>query len=137
MRCFKQLIVLLVVICFSQLVKANKGGNGEKKSLHCSLHGYVMDAVTGKPVMGVTVSVSSNKLHIGKEMQSDASGHFHFAKLPQGQVTLMFEKKGYKLFKREPLSLKEGTVAKISVEVSPIEEDGGSEIWHPFLKFLD
>ncbi|MEO5997169.1 MAG: carboxypeptidase-like regulatory domain-containing protein [Chitinophagaceae bacterium] len=133
---FKQLLMLLIVVCFSQLLKANNGENGEKKSIEVCVHGYVMDAVTRKPVTGVTVSVSSGKIRAGKEIQSDAAGCFTFAKLPPGNVTLMFEKKGYKLFKRDLVSVKEGTVTKISVDFQPVE-DGGNEMWHPLLKLLD
>lgn len=136
MSTFKQLLLLLVVICYSQLLKANNGENGEKKSLEVSVHGYVMDAITRKPVTGVTVSVCSNKLQANKEIQSNAEGYFTFAKLPAGNVTLMFEKKGYKMFKRDLTSVKEGSVTKISVDFQPIE-DGGNEMWHPLLKLLD
>lgn len=137
MKIYKQLFVFLLAICISTIIKANNGDNGEKKNPEGTVNGYVMDAVTRKPVHGVTVCVSSNKLQNGQEMKSDASGYFHFAKLPVGQVTLMFEKKGYKLFKRNVLPVKDGTVIKISVEVQPIpgkEED--NELWHPLFKLL-
>ena len=137
MRTLKQLFLLAAVTCSSQLVRANNGETGEKKSMEGSLHGYVMDAVTRKPVTGVTVYVSSNKLQGGKEIQSDAAGYFHFAKLPPGEVTLMFEKKGYKLFKRDVLSVKEGLVTKISVDFQPVDEDEGNEMWHPLLKIFN
>ena len=136
MSTFKQLLMLLVIICSSQLLKANNGENGEKKSVAVCVHGYVMDAITRKPVTGVTVSLTSNKLPVSKEIQSDAAGCFTFAKLPPGNVTLMFEKKGYKMSKRDLTSIKEGSVTKISVDFQPIE-DGGNEMWHPLLKLLD
>src|SRR4051812_10512699 len=109
MKTSKQLLILLMAMSFSQLVKANNGENGEKKSIEASVQGYVMDAITRKPVTGVTVSLSSGKLRSAKEIQSDAAGCFTFAKLPAGDLTLMFAKKGYKLFKSDLLSLKEGT----------------------------
>lgn len=137
MGALKQLLLLAVLVGCNQLVKANNGETGEKKTIDGCLHGYVMDAVTRKPVTGVTVSVSSNKLQGGKEIQSDAAGYFHFAKLPPGEVTLMFEKKGYKLFKRDVLSVKEGVVTKISVDFQPVDEDSGNEMWHPLLKMLN
>lgn len=137
MRTLKQLLLLAVIICSSQLVRANTGETGEKKSIDGCLHGYVMDAVTRKPVTGVTVSVSSNKLQGGKEIQSDAAGYFHFAKLPPGEVTLMFEKKGYKMFKRDLLPVKEGVITRISVDFQPVDEDEGNEMWHPLLKMFN
>jgi hypothetical protein len=51
-------------------------------------------------------------------------------------VTILFEKKGYKLYKRDMLPLKEGTIVKMSVEVHP-EEDGNNDIWHPLFKLLN
>jgi 5-hydroxyisourate hydrolase-like protein (transthyretin family) len=136
MKISKKLLILLLIICLGQLVKANNGENGEKKSIEASVQGYVIDAITGKPVTGVTVSVSSNKLRTGKEIQSDATGCFTFAKLPPGDLTLMFAKKGYKLFKSDLLSVKEGSLTKLSIDFQPVEEDG-HEMWHPLLKLLD
>ena len=138
MRSLKHFALIVLVICCGQWAKANNGGDSEKKSIDGSLHGIVMDAITRKPVTGVTVSISSVKTQSGKEIQSDATGHFHIAKLPPGEVTLIFEKKGYKLFKRDVLAIKEGTTTSISVEVQPLaEQDGGNDIWHPFFKLLD
>ncbi len=137
MKIFKHLFIFLAAFCISTTVKANNGDNGEKKNPGCEVNGYVMDAVTRKPVHGVTICVSSDKLQTGQEIKSDASGYFHFAKLPVGQVTLMFEKKGYKLFKRNVLPVKEGAVTKISVEVQPIPiKDDDNELWHPLFKLL-
>ncbi len=145
MRSLKKLAVILTALCCSQMVKANKGGiYYERNSVEGTVQGYVMDAITRKPVTGVIVSISSNKsansnkIQPGKEIQSDATGHFNISKLPAGEVTLIFEKKGYKLFKRDLLAIKEGAITKIFIEVQPLAEDyGGNEIWHPFYKFLD
>lgn len=135
MKSFRQLLCLVTIIFCSQLVKANNGKNDEKKSKDSVVHGYVMDAVTRKPVTGVTVS--SGKLQNNKEMQSDDCGYFHFAKVPPGEVTMLFEKKGYKIYKRDVVSGKEGVITKVSVEVQPLKKDGGNESWHPLLKLLD
>ncbi|MEJ7735891.1 MAG: carboxypeptidase-like regulatory domain-containing protein [Chitinophagaceae bacterium] len=138
MPTFKRLVLLFAAMYCSHLAKADNGGNGQNKKPEGTLHGYVMDAVTRKPVIGVTVSVSSQKIPGEKEMPSDATGHFHFAKLPAGVVTLMFEKKGYKIFKRDVLAVNEGLTTKVSVEVYPIEDEGGgNEIWNPIFKLLN
>ncbi|MEJ7766406.1 MAG: carboxypeptidase-like regulatory domain-containing protein [Chitinophagaceae bacterium] len=136
MNILKQLLLLAAISCTSQLLKANKGEGIDKNSVEGCLHGYVMDAVTGKPITGVTVSVSSKKLH-GSKIQSDAAGYFHFAKLPPGEVTVMFEKKGYQLFRRDLPNVKEGVITKISVDVKPVEDDGSNELWHPLYKMLN
>ena len=137
MNTLKTLFILSAVLCCSQFVKANTGERGNKKVSEGAVHGHVMDATTRKPVGGVTVSVSSNKIQGEKEIQSDASGYFNFGKLPAGDVTIIFEKKGYKLYKRDALSLKEGTTVKMSVEVQPEDTEDENNIWHPLYKILD
>ena len=138
MRTFKQFTIIIAAICCGQVAKGNNGSHCEGKSVDGSVHGVVMDAITRRPITGVTVSISFNKSQVGKEIQSDASGHFHIPKLPAGEVTLVFEKKGYKLFKRDQLAVKEGTTTRIAIEVEPLSGDiGGNEIWHPFFKLLD
>lgn len=138
MKLFIPLLLLCILSACVQSAKADTGGNGKdnKKSVDGPVQGYVTDAVTKKPVTGVTVSVSSKKNQQGKEVQSDDCGYFHFSKVPPGEVTLMFEKKGYKVSKRD-VSAKEGGVAKVSVAVEPLDEDGGNESWHPLLKLFD
>ena len=139
MRIFKSLLFAVIIIAGSQAAKANNGDSGEKgtkKVAEGSVQGYVVDATTRKPIGGVTVSVSSTKIQREKEIQSDASGYFNFGKLPAGEVTIMFEKKGYKLYKKDVLALREGTTVKLSVEVQPDEEDT-TDIWHPLFKLLN
>jgi hypothetical protein len=129
--------MLLAVLTFSQLVKGNTGEKGNKKVSEGAVHGCVLDATTRKPVGGVTISVSSSKMQGEKEIQSDASGYFNFGKLPAGEVTIIFEKKGYKFYKRDVLSLKEGTIVKLSVEVQPDDDSDNNDIWHPLFKLLN
>ena len=136
MRCFKHLFFLLTFIGGAMVLKANTGEKGNKKASEGTVHGYVVDAATRKPVSGVIVSASSSKIQGEKEIQSDASGYFNFGKLPAGDVTLMFEKKGYKLYKRDALSLKQGTTVKLAVEVESTEDDN-NDIWHPLFKLLN
>ena len=139
MRIFKSLLFMVMIIAGSQAAKANNGNSGEKgskKAAEGSVHGYVVDASTRKPIGGVTVSVSSTKIQPEKEIQSDASGYFNFGKLPAGEVTIMFEKKGYKLYKKDVLALREGTTVKLSVEVQPDEQET-TDIWHPLFKLLN
>lgn len=138
MKLFSQLSLLFVLSACVQSAKADTGGSGKdnKKSVDGPVHGYITNTVTKKPVTGVTVSVSSNKIQQGKEIQSDDCGYFHFSKVPPGEVTLLFEKKGYKASKRD-VSAKEGGITKVSVAVEPLDEDGGNESWHPLLKLFD
>jgi hypothetical protein len=133
---FQRLLLLIAVLACSQFVKADTGEKGSKKIAEGTVHGYVMDAATRKPVGGVVISVSSSKMQGEKEIQTDATGYFNFGKLPAGEVTILFEKKGYKLYKRDVLSLKEGTTVKLAVEVQPDEEEN-NDIWHPLYKLLN
>ena len=137
MKFFSKLFLLFILNACVHYAKADTGGNGKdsKKSVDAPVHGYVTDAVTKKPITGVTVSVSSNKIQQVKEIQSDECGYFHFSKVPPGEVTLMFEKKGYKVSKRD-VSAKEGGITKVSVAVEPLDEGGGNESWHPLLKLF-
>jgi hypothetical protein len=135
MRSFKSLFILFALTGLSCLAKANTGEKGNKKLSEGSVHGYVVDATTRKPIGGVTISVSSSKLQGDKEIQSDAAGYFNFGKLPAGEVTIMFEKKGYKLYRKDAMALREGTTVRISVEVEP--ESDNDDIWHPLFRLMN
>jgi hypothetical protein len=133
MRTFKTLLLLLCVIVFSQALKANCGDRDKKKLPEGLLHGYIIDAETKKPLSGVSVSLSSRN-QADKEIVSDAAGYFNFGKIPAGDLTLLFGKKGYKFYRRNALALKEGTTVKMSVEVQP--ESEAADTWNPLFHFL-
>jgi len=87
------------------------------------LHGYVTDAVTKKPVQGVTVSAMTSKGTASPvEVVTDADGYFHFSQLPAQLVNLQFEKKGYQVCRRSGVLVQEKNSIKINVEFS--REDG-------------
>src|SRR5687768_10438420 len=106
MRTFKTLLLLFCVLTFSHVLKANTGEKDKKKLSEGLIHGYIVDAETKKPLGGVSVSLSSRKMPADKEIVSDAAGYFNFGKIPAGDLTLIFEKKGYKFYKRDTLALK-------------------------------
>ncbi|MFI5152391.1 MAG: carboxypeptidase-like regulatory domain-containing protein [Chitinophagales bacterium] len=91
----------------------------------CLLQGYVKDAVTKKPVQGVLVSVTSPGSTLPKEVVTDADGFFHFSDLPFSQINLQFGKKGYQLYKRTNVVIKEKATVKINVDF--IREDMSAE----------
>lgn len=134
MRTFKTLLLLVCVLAFHQVLKANTGDKNKKKLPEGLIHGYIVDAETKKPLSGVSVSLSSRNMQADKEIVSDAAGYFNFGKIPAGELTLMFEKKGYKFYKRDALDLKEGTTVKMSVEVRP--ETEAADTWNPLFHFL-
>jgi len=134
MRTFKSLILLVSFLACSLLLKANSGEKDKKKLPEGLLHGYIVDAETKKPVSGVSISLSSNKMPSEKEVVSDAAGYFNFGKIPAGDLTVIFEKKGYKFYKKDAMPLKEGTTIKMAVEVEP--ENDNNDIWNPLYRLL-
>lgn len=88
-------IFLLVFGLFplSNCVYANQDGDGTKEPV---LTGSVSDALSKKPVKGVTISITS-KDHVEKSFTTDAAGKFIIPKLPSGEVTIVLEKKDTRL----------------------------------------
>lgn len=128
MRLPKHLLLLalsLPVVLFS---KANTGKN------EGVVQGQVTDAVTKKPISGVVVSMTASKSSTEKEVVTDSDGNFKIGKLPGGDLTLLFEKKGYKIHRRELINTKEGMVYKIVLDMIPVEEDDDDDYAHPLLR---
>ena len=100
-----------------------------------TIHGYVVDATTKKPVSGVLVSASHQKKNIKKEVATDASGYFKLDELPAGEVLIYFDKKGYQMLKKKPVLLKDKTVTKLTIDLYEDQMDTVYE--HPVLRLLD
>jgi hypothetical protein len=100
-----------------------------------TIHGYVVDANTKKPVSGVLVSASHQKKNFKKEVSTDASGYFKLEELPAGEVLIYFDKKGYSMLKKSSLQLKDKTVTKLSIDLR--EDDMDAVYEHPVLRLLD
>lgn len=101
------------------------------------LTGSVSDALSRKPVKGVTISVTSSKDRIEKLVTTDASGKFVFPKLPAGEVTIVLEKKGYKTYRREKVILKEGMQVKLNFDISNDVETEDNNLFHPLLRMME
>lgn len=106
----------MLVFPLALSVKANTGGNGKIEGV---LHGYVTDAVTKKPLSGVTVSACIPGTNSSREVTTDAEGYYKFAQLPGSQITVQFDKKGYQSYKRPNISVKEKSAVKLNVEFLP------------------
>ena len=69
-----------------------------------SVHGYVIDKQTGRPIDSVSIGYSEdfdNSNPNSRKDYSDKSGHFDFNRISGTiSVTLYFEKMGYKTFKQ-------------------------------------
>ncbi len=113
----KKWLLLLLVFPLALCSRANTGtGTGKIEGI---LHGYVTDAVTKKPLPGVTVSALVPGTNNSREVTTDAEGHFSFAQLPALQVTVQFDKKGYQSTRRPNITVKEKTAVKLNVEFLP------------------
>jgi len=124
------ILLLAVSLPIALLTKANTGKN------EGVVQGQVTDAVTKKPIAGVVVSMTGSKLNNEKEVTTDADGYFKIGKLPGGDLTIIFEKKGYKVHKRELVNTKEGMVYRVTLDMLPSDDDDEitEDSAHPLLR---
>src|SRR5258708_5109411 len=133
MGAYKKLLFFLLIFPLALWARADSG-SGKVEGI---LHGYVTDAVTKKPLSGVTVSAMVPGTNNSKEVLTDADGYFRFAQLPGSQVTVHFDKKGYQSYKRPNVTVKEKTSVKLNIEFIPEDigsDSGDSE--YPILRLL-
>jgi len=119
----KKWLLLLLLFPLALCSRANSG-NGKIEGV---LHGYVTDAITKKPLSGVTVSALVPGTNNTREVTTDADGYFRFVQLPASQVTVQFDKKGYQSYKRPNITVKEKTAVKLNVEFLPEDIDSESD----------
>ncbi|GGB05552.1 carboxypeptidase-like regulatory domain-containing protein [Puia dinghuensis] len=128
----KKILFFLLLIPLTLVAKAGTG------KLEGVLNGYVTDAVTKKPLPGVTVSAFIPGTNNLKEVLTDSDGYFRFAELPASQVTVEFNKKGYQSYKKPNITIKEKTSVRVNVEFSPEDrtyDPGVNE--YPLLRMLE
>ncbi|MEP7256809.1 MAG: carboxypeptidase-like regulatory domain-containing protein [Flavitalea sp.] len=130
---YKVALLLIVLFPLSCIVRGNNGGNGEKNPI---ILGFVSDALSRKPVKGVTISFTSTKDKVEKFV-TDANGNFSVPQLPAGEVTIILEKKGYKTYRREKLLLKEGMQVKLNFDISNDETADDNKVFHPLLRMME
>ncbi|MBL7770373.1 MAG: carboxypeptidase regulatory-like domain-containing protein [Flavipsychrobacter sp.] len=139
MKLFSTLLISASLLA-SGSAFANTGGSpkpgSELPKEDATVHGYVVDANTKKPVSGVIVSASNQKKNFKKEVSTDASGYFKLDEMPSGEVLIYFDKKGYRMLKKSPVVLKEKTVTKLSIDLRE-EEELDTVYEHPVLRLLD
>jgi hypothetical protein len=110
--------------------KANEG------KIEGILHGYVTDAVTKKPLQGVTVLAILPGTNASKQAMTDADGYFHFVQLPAAQVTVVFDKKGYQSSKRAGVTINNRTAVNLNMECLPEELGADANAEYPILRIL-
>lgn len=128
MRLPKHLLLLAFSLPVVIFANANTGKN------EGVVQGQVTDAVTKKPIAGVTVSMTASKTTGEKEVTTDSDGNFRISKLNGGDLTLVFEKKGYKVHRRELVNTKDGMVYKVVLDMIPLEENDDDDYAHPLLR---
>ena len=130
MKSSKKALLLAAFLPLSIMLKANTGKN------EGVVQGQVTDAVTKKPIAGVVVSMTGSKLNNEKEVTTDADGYFKINKLPGGDLTIILEKKGYKVHRKELVNTKEGVVYRVFVDLLPVadDDDDSEGSAHPLLR---
>ena len=130
MKLSPRILLLAVSLPVALLTKANTGKN------EGVVQGQVTDAVTKKPIAGVVVSMTGSKMNNEKEVTTDADGCFKISKLPGGDLTIFFEKKGYRVHKKELVNTKEGMVYRVTLDMLPIDDDDEvtEDSAHPLLR---
>src|SRR5690606_34041019 len=100
------------------------------------ISGSVSDAVSRKPVKGVTISVRSSDNRLERSFTTDAQGNFIIPRLPAGEVTLVLEKKGYKTFRKEKIVLKEGKQVKLQLDLRNLQQEEFN-LFQPLLRMME
>ncbi len=100
------------------------------------LLGSVSDAVSRKPVKGVTISVRSSDNRLDRSFTTDAQGNFTIPWLPAGEVTLVLEKKGYKTYRKEKVVLKEGTQVRLQLDLRNLQQEE-FHLFQPLLRMME
>ena len=136
MRGKKVLLLLAVLLPLALLTKANNIEDGKNDPV---LQGIVNDAITKKPVQGVTISISAKGQDKSekKEFVTDASGSFKIPQLPAGEITIVLEKKGYKTCRREGVIIKEGVSLKVNFDIVNNKDDDESDVFHPLMRMME
>jgi hypothetical protein len=124
----KKLLLLALALPVALIMKANTGKN------EGVVQGQVTDAVTKKPIAGVVVSMTGSKMNNEKEVTTDSDGYFKIGKLPGGDFSIVFEKKGYKIHRKDLVNTKEGIVYRVLLDMSPEDADDGEDSTHPLLR---
>jgi hypothetical protein len=126
--------LLLLTLIFPLAIQAKANNDGKVEGV---LHGYVTDAVTKKPLSGVTVMAILPGTNASKQATTDSDGYFHFLQLPAAQVTVEFEKKGYLPCKRPGVTIKERASVKLDIECLPDEMGVNANAEYPLLRLLE
>jgi hypothetical protein len=135
MRGNKKFLLLMAMLPLALLTKANNG-NDERGKPEPAISGLVSESGSKKPVQGVTVSISGKGQEKRELFTTDATGNFKVPQMPAGELIIILEKKGYKTFRKEGVTLKEGVPLKLNFDISNEGADDESDVFHP-LRMMD
>src|SRR5256886_15656436 len=80
------------------------------------VQGYVKDP-TGAVVAGATVEVSGPTLLGSRKTETDTTGFYRFSSLPAGSYTITVTPKGFRVGKREGVSLHVGRLPNVDIQL--------------------
>jgi hypothetical protein len=102
-------VILVMTVGFSLVLPA-----AYAQETTGGLQGIVKDA-SGGVVPHAKVVVSSDSLGAPRELETDASGYYHFSNLPPGTYSITGTAKGFKTFKREGVLLEVGHLPSVDL----------------------
>jgi Carboxypeptidase regulatory-like domain/TonB-dependent Receptor Plug Domain len=88
------------------------------------ISGSIMDSVTGRPIMGASVTYSSETLAATGTLQSDAGGYYFLPLLSAGTYTLRTTANGYQSQELDQLELPVAGRIQIDFKLRPL-----SDVW--------
>ncbi len=132
----KLFFIMLALLPLSNCVMANTNNNSGDGTTDPILVGSVSDALSKKPLKGVTIFITSSKNRLEKSFITDENGNFTIPKFMEGEVTIVLEKKGYRTYRREKVILREGQQVKLNIGISN-EDNDESNVFHPLQRMMD
>jgi len=134
MQLAKNLLLSGALLITGAAAFAGNGKEEKKGGEPTVVSGMVSDADSKKPVAEVTVSISA-KGQDKKVLTTDKDGNFKSGQLTPGEVTITLEKKGYRPFKKENVTIKDGSTLKLIFELEQQDVDD-DDVFHPLLRLL-
>ena len=80
------------------------------------MHGTVKDA-TGAVVPQAKVAITSTSMMGSKEVETDASGYYHFSNLPPGDYTVTVSMKGFAAIRRGGVTIQVGHLPTVDFQL--------------------
>ena len=109
----KRVILVVVALCCLFGLVPNALFSQETTA---GVQGYVKDP-TGAVVAGATVEVSGPTLLGSRKTETDTTGFYRFSSLPAGSYTLTVTAKGFRVVKREGVSLDVGRLPNVDIQL--------------------